>query len=251
MAGRSLKERLRSGERLLGALLRMSNEDTVEMLGVAGFDFVLVDCEHGPADVGDLRRHIMAAQLHGMAVLVRVGEGESTLVLRALDQGAEGIVMPHVDDVAQAAALVGAVHYPPVGRRGFATYPRAGRFGAVTADEHRARLDSTALVIPMLESPAAVRSSAEIMAVPGVDAFLVGAADLAASSTEGDPSVPESLAAVREAAAAHGVARMDLVGDREAALAAFDDGAQLVVYNLTQAQMALFASLRVHADPTA
>ena len=72
-----------------------------------------------------------------MPVIVRVGAGEPAIVLRALDQGAEGILAPHLDNAAQAAALVDAAHYPPVGHRGFATYSRAGRFGQVTPREHR------------------------------------------------------------------------------------------------------------------
>lgn len=247
--GASLKERLASGERMIGGLIRMANEDVVEMLGVAGFDFLLIDCEHGPSDVTGLRRHVVAAQLHGMAVLVRVGAGESALVLRALDQGAEGIVMPHVDSPEEAAALVRAAHYPPRGDRGFATYPRAGRFGTVTPQEHLDRAARSTLVVAMLESPRAVAAAVAILATPGVDAFLIGTADLAASSHAGDPPLHEAVAAVREAGRATGAARIDLVGDAEAARDAFADGASLVVYNLPQAQMGLFAQLRVDPGP--
>lgn len=244
-----LKERLAAGHRLVGGLLRMPNEDLVEMLGVAGFDFVLVDCEHGPADVTALRRHIVAANLYGMGVLVRVGEGEAPLALRALDQGAEGIVMPHVDNPEEAAALVRAVHYPPLGERGFATYPRAGRFGTVAADAHRVRAEKTTLAVAMLESPTAVENAEAILGTAGIDAFLVGTADLAAASGPGDLAVPDALARVRVAARAAGVSRMDLVGDAEAAIAALAAGAELVVYNLTQAQMALLSRLRVDVRP--
>lgn len=245
----ALKERLATGERLVGALVRMPSEDVVEMLGVAGFDFVLVDCEHGPADVVELRRHIVAAQLHGMGVLVRTGADEAALALRVLDQGAQGVVAPHVDDREAAESLVRSVHYPPVGDRGFATYPRAGRFGTVPADEHRARAERSTLVVAMLESPRAVDGAAQILGTPGVDAYLVGTADLAASSTPDDLSVDEALAVVRKAGVAAGVLRMDLVGDAAGARAAFDEGADLVVYNLTQVVMALLAGLRIDPPP--
>ena len=68
------------------------------MVAVSGFDFVLIDCEHGPADLIPLRQHIAAARLHGVEVLVRIGAHEPALALRVLDQGATGIVAPHVDD---------------------------------------------------------------------------------------------------------------------------------------------------------
>lgn len=238
-----LKERLAAGEQLTGALLRMPADDLVEMLGVAELDFVLLDCEHGPADVVALRRHIALAELHGMATLVRIGEGETAHALRALDQGAAGLVFPHVDSAERAAECVRAAHYPPLGTRGFATYPRAGRFGTVTAPEHRAAAAST-LVVVMIESPLAVRDVDDILGVEGVDAFLVGAADLAAASGPGDPSVAESLATVRSAGTSAGVVRTDLVNDVDAARASAAAGAGLVVYNLTHLLMDVFTSLR-------
>ncbi|MFD5248147.1 HpcH/HpaI aldolase/citrate lyase family protein [Amycolatopsis sp. NPDC058340] len=237
---RSLKARLRDGERLVGALVRMPAEDLVEMLGVTGFDFVLIDCEHGPADVVALRHHITAADVHGMGVLVRIGTGETALALRALDQGAQGVVAPHVDTAEDAAAFVRAVHYPPQGDRGFATYPRAGRFGTVDAREHRRHALESTLAVAMLESPAATRSARAILETDGIDAYLVGTADLAAASASGDPSVPEALDLIRVAGREAGVFRMDLVSEPDAV----DDGAQLVVYNLTQCLVTLLRRLR-------
>ena len=98
----SLKARLATGERALGVLLRMPGEELVEMVAVAGFDFVLVDGEHGPADVVELRRHLAAAELYDVPVLVRVGSAEPALVLRAIDAGAVGVVAPHVDKIGRA-----------------------------------------------------------------------------------------------------------------------------------------------------
>ena len=129
----SLKARAESGERLMGVLLRMPGEELVEMAAVAGFDFVLVDCEHGPADVVALRQHVALAGVHRVPVVVRVGESDPGMILRALDQGAEGILAPHIDSAPDARALVSAAHYPPIGIRGFATYSRAGRFGQTDA----------------------------------------------------------------------------------------------------------------------
>ena len=213
------------------------------MLAVAGFDFILIDCEHGPSDIAALRQHIAAASMYDVDVLVRVGEGEDTLILRALDSGAVGIVAPHVDSAAQAREIVSAAHYPPRGRRGFATYGRAGSYGAVSGTDHKARLAAETLVIGMIESPLAVSAVEEIVAVEGLDGIMVGAADLAASSGAGDLSVPDSRARVNAALASAGSLRLDLVGDAEAAAAAYADGAHLVAYNLTQALMTQFAAL--------
>lgn len=238
----SLRARLRAGERVCGALVRMPCEDVVEMLAVAGLDFVLIDCEHGPADVLALRHHLALADAHGMPVLVRPGEGEYVLAQRALDQGAQGIVAPHVDSAADAEALVRALRYPPRGVRGFATYPRAGRFGTVPAAEHRAAAEERTLVVAMLESTTAIRDAGAILAVDGIDGYLVGTADLGASLAPGDPTVTELLAAVRADPATAGAVRCDLAtGDTAAALAA---GAQVVVHNLAHVLMEAFRGLR-------
>lgn len=239
----SLRARLRAGERLVGALVRMPCEDVVEMLAVAGVDVVVVDCEHGPADVLALRTHIAIAQVHGVPVLVRPGEGEPALIGRALDQGAQGIVAPHVESPEEARELVASVRYPPAGRRGFATYPRAGRFGTVTADEHRTNALDGSLVVAMLESPQAAARAGEILATPGIDAYLIGLADLRAVTQEGDPSVEESVAAIRSQAKEIGCWRADLAGSREDAERSLDGGAQLVVYNVAQVQMRVFGEL--------
>ncbi|MEW9871384.1 HpcH/HpaI aldolase/citrate lyase family protein [Arthrobacter sp. HS15c] len=239
----ALRTRILAGERVCGVLLRMPSEELVEMLAVAGFDFILIDCEHGPADVAALRQHIAAAAMHGADVLVRVGEGEDALILRALDSGAAGVVVPHLDSLEQAQEVVAAAHYPPRGRRGFATYGRAGSYGAVSGPDHKARLANETLVIGMIESPLAVAEVDKIVAVDGLDGLMLGAADLAASSGPGDLSVPESRSRVNAAIASAGSLRLDLVGDAEAAAAAYADCAQLVAYNLTQALMAQFAAL--------
>lgn len=240
---RSLRDRLRAGDRLVGALVRMPSEDLVEMLAVAGVDVLVIDCEHGPADVGALRQHISAAQVHGVPVLVRIGSGDAPLALRALDQGALGIIAPHVDSVEDAQALVRAVHYPPVGDRGFATYSRAGRFGTVAAEDHRRQALRNTLVIAMLESPAAVAGAAAILGVPGVDGYLIGTADLAAARTPDDPPLQDLVETARRDAGTHAL-RVDLVGSPAQAQEAVDDGAQLVVYNTTHLLMQLFATLR-------
>jgi 4-hydroxy-2-oxoheptanedioate aldolase len=239
-----LRARLAAGERLLGALIRVPAEELVEMVAISGFDFVLLDAEHGPADVVALRQHLLLAETHGVPVLVRVGGHEPALVLRVLDAGAEGIVAPHTDTPAQAEALVASAHYPPVGLRGFATYGRSGRFGLVDPEEHRQRAAERTLVFGMIESPAAVRETAAIATVPGLDGIMVGIADLRAATTEADPDPAESLAEVHRVLAATGSYRMDIVNGLAPARAAFADGAQLVVYNLTATVMGHLAELR-------
>ncbi|WP_024874391.1 HpcH/HpaI aldolase family protein [Saccharomonospora piscinae] len=240
----TLKQRLRDGQRLRGGLLRLPSDFLVELAGVAGLDFVLIDCEHGPADLVALQQHIQAAQARGIAVLVRVGQDEPALVLRVLDLGAQGVVVPHVDTVADARRAVRAAHYPPLGERGFATYSRAGSFGAVSAAEHLATAAETTLVIPMLETVAACDAAAEIAAVDGVDALLVGPADLSVSMglTGGAAEAAVREVADRAVAAARdaGTPMLSIVGGPEQAASA-PPGA--VVFNLAHVLLDTFRRL--------
>ena len=241
---RFLRTRLAAGEPLLGALIRVPAEELVEMVAVSGFDFVLLDAEHGPADVTELRRHLLLAETHGVPVIVRVGSNEPALVLRVLDAGAQGIIAPHTDTPEQAVALVASAHYPPVGVRGFATYGRGGRFGLVDPETHRRTAEEQTLVFGMIESPSAVQQTAAIASVPGLDGIMVGIADLRAASTSADPDPTDSLAEVHRVLAETGAYRMDIVNGLPQARAAFADGAALVVYNLTATVMGHLAELR-------
>ncbi len=244
----SLRSRLDSGERLVGALVRMPAEELVEMLAVAGHDFVVVDCEHGSADLGALRAHVTAAESFGMPVLVRTGADDTPFVLRALDLGVQGVIAPHVDSAHDAVRLVRSVRYPPHGERGFAVYSRAGRYGTATAEQHRRRADDV-LVVAMIESPAGVEAAAEITAVPGIDGYLIGTGDLGAARNDADPPLDE-LVRRTNATAAAGSVRLDLAGSAQEASDALTRGADAVLHNLTLEMMRLFHELRVTPPAT-
>lgn len=239
----SLRHRAQRGERLIGALLRMPAEEQVEMLAIAGMDFVVLDCEHGPDDIIALRQHIALAALHQMSVIVRVGLNGADQCLRVLDQGADGILAPHVDSREDAQALVAATMYPPLGNRGFATYSRAGRFGQTAPAAHLKALLENTLVLGMIESPLGVANAAEIIATPRLDGIMIGPADLAAASGPTDLPLAEAMACVNADLAQSGSLRMDIVGTSSEAMAAFESGANLVVYNLAQSVMAHFTQL--------
>jgi 4-hydroxy-2-oxoheptanedioate aldolase len=239
----SLRARLDAGDDLVGALVRMPAEEILEMLAVAGHDFVLIDCEHGSADLTALRHHVTAAEAFGLPVLVRMGADDTPFVLRALDLGVQGVIAPHVDTPEDADRLVRSVRYPPHGERGFATYSRAGRYGARSGEDHR-RSAQNILVVAMVESPTAVEVASAITSVAGVDGYLIGTSDLSAARTAADPPLDE-LVRRAHAKAASGTIRFELAGSADAARAALDDGARVIVHNLTLEMMQLFRDLRV------
>jgi 4-hydroxy-2-oxoheptanedioate aldolase len=236
-----LAARVRRGERLLGGLVRMPAEMLVELTGLVGLDYVVIDAEHGPADQVALAHHIATAEAVGLPVVVRIGGLHE--VLRVLDLGAAGVIYPHVDSAAEAEELVQAVHYPPRGRRGFAAYTRAGGYGLRTGAEHLARYAGGPLVIAMVESAAAVSAAADIAAVDGIDLLFLGPADLAADLglLAGDQApVAAALTTVREAA---GGRVLSICGDEATAEAHFAAGSQLVLYNVQHALSAAFVRL--------
>src|SRR4051794_32592091 len=166
----------------------------VEIAGHTRFGFVVLDTEHGPTE--GLHEHLRAAAI---PALVRVPLVEG--ILAALDAGATGVVVPHVLDAAGAEAAVAAAHYPPRGRRGFATSTRAGRYGAVPRDEHLRRAAEQTCVIVQIEDAEAVAVADAILAVPGVSGVLIGAADLAVSLVRApDAEVDAVFAAAGRAA---------------------------------------------------
>jgi 4-hydroxy-2-oxoheptanedioate aldolase len=115
---RSLRRRLLDGETVYGLVIKAPAPALVEMCAAAGFDFAFIDGEHGSGEALELEHHVRAAESFGMPAVVRVGSHQPGEILRALDIGAEGIIVPHVNTGAEAEAVVLAAHYPPVGRRG-------------------------------------------------------------------------------------------------------------------------------------
>ena len=243
--------RFRRGDLLLGALVRMPNEGLVELAGLVGLDFVVIDTEHGPGDQLALAHHLIAAAANGLATIVRIGRPEEAL--RVLDLGVDGILAPHVSTVDQARALIDAVHYPPLGRRGFGHYSRAGRYGLTAPAEHHARARET-VVIAMIEDPLGLAAAAEIAALDGIDGLMLGPADYACElgvvGQLDDPRVVAAAGAVRETARAAGVAAVSIVGSRAAAIDAFAAGDTAVMYNVQLLLGKLFTGL-VSARPAA
>ena len=230
----SFRQRMRARDaQLRGLLLRMPNLVVVELSGLVGLDFVLIDCEHGPADSELLNHHVLAATAAGLPAIVRVGDVASAEVLRALALGAAGIVAPHIDTPDDARAFVAALRHSPAGRRGFATYTRAGDHGLVDPASHAARADSAVTAIAMIESQAALANAREIAGVPGLDALLPGPADLRhdLSTDAGDVrwSVDEAQATIWQAAAKQGLCAGMITNSAAAAPEPGD--VQLLVYN--------------------
>jgi len=167
-----------SNQTLLGTWLKIPAIEPAEIMAYAGFDFVVVDLEHTAMNLETAYRLISVSSSLGVLPLVRVPDHNPSLIQRVLDAGAEGILAPHVDTAADAAAIARACRFPPRGARGSGGTSRAGRWGLLPRAEYLRTGDEGVLCIGQLESEVAMHNAADILLVDGLDGVLVGAADL-------------------------------------------------------------------------
>ena len=196
---------LRSGERLRGIFNALPSPAIIEMCAYAGFDFVIIDNEHGCADLETTENMLRAARASGIATVVRCFAQD---IARILDMGAGAVQVPMVNTADEARALVQRVRYPGVGQRGSAFNSRASGYGAFGGNAHTQRSNESIALIVMVETPEAVDNAAEIASVEGVDGVFVGPNDLAHAMGYGDtwsaPEVQDAIARALRAVVASG-----------------------------------------------
>ena len=173
------RERLLKGELSLGVGLRQARTvDTANMMAASGMDWLFIDLEHNSMPLDTAVQISVAALSSGIAPLVRIPIGAFSLATRALDGGALGIVVPHVESAREAREAVARLKYPPVGHRSVG--PGLPHFGYAPMDGMTLTetLNRETLLTMMLETPAAIDAADEIAAVDGVDVVMVGTGDL-------------------------------------------------------------------------
>ena len=231
MRANPLRQKLAAGRRVCGVLVDVNSEDLVEVFGHLGFDFAVLDAQHGGVDPERARGLFRAAELTGLATLVRVPRNDPSEILRYLDAGAGGIVVPNVMSGAEVAAAVSAMKYPPLGRRGAAGRSRAAGYGLrQSAAEYFAAANAEVLFMPLVEDPEALDHLPEICGASGVDAVLAGPGDLSlAMGVPGgfrDPRVQAAVERIRAAAVAARRPAITLAPDADAGRALYAQGFQ-------------------------
>jgi 2-keto-3-deoxy-L-rhamnonate aldolase RhmA len=175
------KEKLRANELALGFGVHHLRTSATAMLAAASdHDWLFIDMEHGAFSVQEATQICLAALPSGVTPIVRVAADALDEGTRALDNGAHGIVVPHVDTVAQARRIAAAFHYPPRGTRSWGGPPALLKFQPPGNAEAQVLLNDAILVIVMIESEEAVRNAGEIAAVDGIDVLMIGTSDLTA-----------------------------------------------------------------------
>ena len=225
----AFRGRLRRNDRLVGTLLSLPSPELAEIASSAGFDWLFLDMEHGALGAGDVLRLVQAAR-GPCACLVRIPENREMWVKKALDTGAEGIIVPHVNAAAEAALAVRWSKYPPEGERSVG-FTRANLYGA-RFQENVETANRETVVVAQVEHIDGVRGIDAILAVPGIDAVFVGPYDLSASMGKPgrieDPDVREAIRSVASACAAKKVPVGIFAAGLSASARALEEGYTLV-----------------------
>lgn len=175
------KAKLAEGKVVFGAIISRYAPDLVELFGAIGYDFVMIDCEHGPMNLDQVEHMVRAAEVFGITPITRVPDHGEATILRFLDRGVQGVIVPHVNTAEEAEGVAKAARYYPEGRRGMGS-GRAHDYGVgISRDESTRWINAHTLVIPMVEEVEAVNNLDAILKVPGVDVLHVAASDLGQS----------------------------------------------------------------------
>jgi 2-dehydro-3-deoxyglucarate aldolase/4-hydroxy-2-oxoheptanedioate aldolase len=211
----SLRERLAAGETLYGTFLGLGSSLAAEACAVAGFDWLLVDLEHGGGDERALLQQQLAAEARRVPMLARVESAERIRTGRLLDTGVAGVMFPRLESVGDVQTAVRHLRYPPEGDRGVATYNRVYDFGL--HPEGLTTANDSVVGVVQVESRQAAEAAAGMAAVPGVDVLFVGPRDLSTDlGCPGRFDHPEFLSALDQVLAAaknEGIAAGILAGD--------------------------------------
>jgi 4-hydroxy-2-oxoheptanedioate aldolase len=211
MPKNKLKAALKAGQSQIGLWSSLSSSYSVEVIAGAGFDWILLDSEHSPADIENLLTQLQAAAAYPAHAVVRVPWNDMVTMKRTLDIGAQSLLIPYVSTADEARAAVSYTRYPPAGVRGVAGTTRATRFGRVKDYAKTAHEELCVLV--QVETQAALDNIEAICAVDGVDGVFIGPADLHASmgypgeiaNPKVKPLIDEAIKRIRKCGRAPGI----------------------------------------------
>jgi len=236
-----LKER----KKILGAWLQAGSPITAEVLGKAGFDFLMVDMEHGPGDILTLISQLQAISKFDVTPFARAPWNDTVIIKRMLDAGLYGILIPYVSTRQEAEAAVRACRYPLEGVRGIAPSPRAGGYG-MNGNHYLEHANEQLVVMTAMETPEAVENIEEIVTVAGLDGIFIGPMDLATSlghfCNPGHPEVQEAIGKIEQAVLASDKFLGTVANSFEAAKKLYAKGYSFVVVMILSILVDTFSS---------
>lgn len=175
----SLKSKLKNNELTIGSWIMLGNSTSVEVMAIAGFDWLVIDLEHTSIDLETTQSLITIIQSQNIKALVRVSKNEEVIIKKVLDMGADGIIVPMVCSKKDAIQAVQYAKYPPYGKRGVGLY-RASGYGT-KFDEYKKWVEEELVVIVQIEHKDAVKNIDDIVQVEGIDGTIIGPYDLSGS----------------------------------------------------------------------
>jgi 4-hydroxy-2-oxoheptanedioate aldolase len=229
-----LKLKLKKGLTCFGTFIRLG-PGAVEIFGHCGWDFVVLDMEHGVFDLPQVEHMIRAARLAGITSLVRIPEPNPSFVMRVLDAGAEGVQIPQVESAAMAKALAEAARYHPRGRRGLCSFVRAAHYSVISPDAHMATSNEEVLTVIHIEGERAALEIQSIVETPGIDVIFLGPWDLSQSlgvpGKTKDPRVIDVMEKVIAICKEKGIASGTFVREIEDAKHWMDRGVRYMMHS--------------------
>jgi len=177
----NLKKALEEGKTVSGPFLKFTDPAAVEVMGFAGFDFVIIDEEHGPISMQSAQNMIRAAESVNITPVIRVGSNDEALILRALDICAQGIEIPQINKKSDAIQAVKSVKYSPQGERGMCRYVRAANYSSMDKFKYFKCANRETMIIPHIEGIEGIKNLDEILSVQGIDVIFIGPYDLSQS----------------------------------------------------------------------
>ena len=231
----SFKQALKKGDRQIGCWMSFAEPVTAEIMGTAGFDWLVIDGEHAPNDIRSIRDQLMALAYSTSHPVVRVPVGDTALIKMVLDAGAQTVLVPMVESAEQARQLVRDCRYPPEGVRGVgAGAARATLYGSIP--EYIQSADAQVCLLVQVENRAGLAALDDILKVEGIDGVFIGPADLSTDmGYQGNSAAPEVRAAIADAIQrikAAGKAPGILGTSEEASQAYFEMGAQFLAVGI-------------------
>lgn len=211
MKPNSVKQALKQGQVQLGTgFWQLRSPEVARILAAAGFNWAFVDTEHGGFDLESVQDICRVANLAGLCPIVRVGDLQYTLVARALDCGAQGVIFPRVESVELLEKAISWTKFPPAGVRGYGLTIQQVNYENVTMPQIMEHVNENTLVVMQIETKRALEMREELLAVPGIDVVMIGPADLSISlGVPGEfqhPIMVEAMEAIRDTCLRRGIA---------------------------------------------
>src|SRR5665647_3843396 len=194
-----IKQRLNNGEYLIGPFIRSTDPVITEIIGYAGFDYVILDTEHGPMNIHQAENLVRSAKLAGTAPIIRVRENSETMITRVLDTGAAGVQVPQINTVKSAKEAIQASKFYPDGYRGVCRFTRNAEYSNIPREEYFSKSNDNTLVILQIEGMAGVANIDQIIEETGIDVLFIGPYDMSQSlGLTGQVTHPKVLSVIEE-----------------------------------------------------